>query len=194
MAWSQRQANGDARITMQVSADGLKLERCSACGQRRSAGRLRESADDECRNASHARTSVYAFDLVYRGKLSYVLGRTEDHTIGSIHRDGLDRIHGNDERHWSVMPRRMRVQSVINDAAPPLVSYRHTLTFKARKQRRFRAGSLTVPTFAPFRISKYAVGLNPNDTQNPGKWSNCKSARRTCRCFRWARNHSMEIT
>src|SRR5260370_17153326 len=59
--------------------------------------------------------------------------------------------------------------SVISDSAPPLVSLRHTLDIQGAQASTIAGGSLTVPSFTPFRISKYAIGLNPNDTQNPGQ-------------------------
>src|SRR5260370_10318938 len=59
--------------------------------------------------------------------------------------------------------------SVISDSAPQLVSLRHTLDIQGAQASTIAGGSLTVPSFTPFRISKYASGLNPNDTQNPGQ-------------------------
>src|SRR5258708_36213320 len=64
---------------------------------------------------------------------------------------------------------RLVVNSVISDSAPPLVSLRHTLDIQGAQASTIASGSLTVPSFTPFRISKYAIGLTPNDTKNPGK-------------------------
>jgi len=59
--------------------------------------------------------------------------------------------------------------SQISDAVPPLVSQRHTIDIQGAQASELAAGSLSVPAFTSFRISRYALGLNPNDTQNSGQ-------------------------
>src|SRR6267154_1171000 len=175
MAWSQRQANGDARITMQVSADGLNWGAAPALVD--NGGVPDDYGNPLMTNAGTSLTRGHQF----MPSISFIAGKLtltyyderEDHTIGFYTpktdltgyteiRELMGELVGNAASNAVF-------NSVINDAAPPLVSYRHTLDIQGAQAATISGGSLTVPTFAPFRISKYAVGLNPNDTQNPGQ-------------------------
>src|SRR5216684_3720923 len=175
MAWSQRQANGDARITMQVSADGLNWV---------SAPALVDNGGVPDDYGSPLMTN--AGTLLSRGhqfmpSMSFIAGKVtltyyderEDHTLGFYTpktdltgyteiRELMGELAGN-------AASSLVFNSVISDSAPPLVSLRHTLDIQGAQASMVAGGSLTVPSFTPFRISKYAIGLNPNDTQNPGQ-------------------------
>src|SRR5216683_3104845 len=175
MAWSQRQANGDARITMQVSADGLNWV---------SAPALVDNGGVPDDYGSPLMTN--AGTLLSRGhqfmpSMSFIAGKLtltyyderEDHTLGFYTpktdltgyteiRELMGELAGN-------AASSLVFNSVISDSAPPLVSLRHTLDIQGAQASTIAGGSLTVPSFTPFRISKYAIGLNPNDTQNPGQ-------------------------
>jgi len=175
MAWSQRQANGDARITMQVSTDGLNWG---------SAPALVDNGGVPDDYGSPLMTN--AGTLLSRGhqfmpSMSFIAGKVtltyyderEDHTLGFYTpktdltgyteiRELMGELVGN-------AASSLVFNSVISDSAPPLVSLRHTLDIQGAQASTIVGGSLTVPSFTPFRISKYAIGLNPNDTQNPGQ-------------------------
>src|SRR6267378_2183616 len=175
MAWSQRQANGDARITMQVSTDGLNWG---------SAPALVDNGGVPDDYGSPLMTN--AGTLLSRGhqfmpSMSFIAGKVtltyyderEDHTLGFYTpktdltgyteiRELMGELVGN-------AASSLVFNSVISDSAPPLVSLRHTLDIQGAQASTTVGGSLTVPSFTPFRISKYAIGLNPNDTQNPGQ-------------------------
>ena len=175
MAWSQRQANGDARITMQVSADGLNWSGAPSLVD--NGGVPDDYGNPLMTNAGTSLTRGHQFmpSIAFiAGKLTLTYyDEREDHTIGfytpktdltgyTEMRELMGELPGSPASN-------LVFNSVISDSAPPLVSYRHTLDIQGAQAATISGGSLTVPTFAPFRISKYAIGLNPNDTQNPGQ-------------------------
>ncbi|OLD70751.1 MAG: hypothetical protein AUI45_03705 [Acidobacteria bacterium 13_1_40CM_2_56_11] len=175
MAWSQRQANGDARITMQVSADGLNWGSAPALVD--NGGVPDDYGNPLMTNAGTSLTRGHQF----MPSMSFIAGKVtltyyderEDHTLGFYTpktdltgyteiRELMGELVGNAASN-------LVFNSVITDSAPPLVSYRHTLDIQGAQASVLSAASLTVPSFTPFRISKYAIGLNPNDSQNPAQ-------------------------
>ena len=175
LAWSQRQANGDARITMQVSADGLNWGAAPALVDT-------GAVPDDYGNPlmTNAGTSL-SRGHQFMPSISFIAGKVtltyyderEDHTLGFYTpktdltgyteiRELMGELVGNAASNLVFNP-------VITDSAPPLVSYRHTLDIQGAQASTLAGGSVTVPSFTPFRISKYAIGLNPNDSQNPGQ-------------------------
>jgi len=175
MAWSQRQANGDARITMQVSADGLNWGSAPALVD--NGGVPDDYGNPLMTNAGTSLSRGHQF----MPSMSFIAGKVtltyyderEDHTLGFYTpktdltgyteiRELMGELVGN-------AVSSLVFNSVISDSAPPLVSLRHTLDIQGAQASTIAGGSLTVPSFTPFRISKYAIGLNPNDTQNPGQ-------------------------
>jgi hypothetical protein len=175
MAWSQRQANGDARITMRVSADGLNWG--SAPDLVDNGGVPDDYGNPLLTNASTSLLRGHQF----MPSISFIAGKLtltyyderEDHTLGFYTpktdltgyteiRELMGELVGNAASN-------LVFNSVITDSAPPLVSYRHTLDIQGAQASTLSGGSVTVPSFTPFRISKYAIGLNPNDSQNPGQ-------------------------
>ena len=175
MAWSQRQANGDARITMQVSADGLNWGAAPALVD--NGGVPDDYGNPLMTNAGNLLTRGHQF----MPSMSFIGGKVtltyyderEDHTLGFYTpktdltgyteiRELMGELVGN-------AASSLVFNSVISDWAPPLVSVRHSLDIQGAQASTIAGGSLTVPSFTPFRISKYAVGLNPNDSQNPGQ-------------------------
>jgi len=175
MAWSQRQANGDARITTQVSADGLNWGAAPALVD--NSGVPDDYGNPLMTNAGTSLSRGHQF----MPSMSFIAGKVtltyyderEDHTVGFYTpktdltgyteiRELMGELVGNAASN-------LVFNSVITDSAPPLVSYRHTLDIQGAQASTFSGGSLTVPSFTPFRISKYAIGLNPNDAQNPGQ-------------------------
>jgi hypothetical protein len=175
MAWSQRQANGDARITMQVSADGLNWGSAPALVD--NGGVPDDYGSPLMTNAGTLLTRGHQF----MPSMSFIAGKVtltyyderEDHTLGFYTpktnltgyteiRELMGELAGN-------AASSLVFNSVISDSAPPLVSLRHTLDIQGAQASTIAGGGLTVPSFTPFRISKYAIGLNPNDSQNPGQ-------------------------
>jgi len=174
MAWSERQANGDARITMQVSADGSNWGASALVDN--------GGVADDYGNAllTNAGTSLSRGHQLMPA-ISFIAGKLtltyyderEDHTLGFYTpktdltgyteiRELLGELAGNAASN-------LVFNSVVSDAAPPLISYRHTIDIEGAQASTISGGSLTVPSFTAFRISKYAVGLNPNDSLNPGQ-------------------------
>ncbi len=175
MAWAQRQANGDARITMQVSADGLNWDAAPALVD--NGGVPDDYGNPLVTNAGTSLSRGHQF----MPAISFIAGKLtvtyyderEDHTLGFYTpktdltgyteiRELMGELVGNAASN-------LVFNSVVSDAAPPLVSYRHTIDIEGAQASTSSGGSLAVPSFTPFRISKYAVGLNPNDTTNPGQ-------------------------
>ncbi len=175
MAWSQRQANGDARITMQVSADGSNWGAAPALVDNN--GVPDDYGDPLMTNAGTSLSRGHQF----MPSVSFIAGKLtltyyderEDHTLGFYTpktdltgyteiRELMGELVGNAASNLVFNP-------VITDSAPPLVSYRHTLDIQGAQASTLSGGSVTVPSFKTFRISKYAIGLNPNDSQNPGQ-------------------------
>jgi hypothetical protein len=174
MAWAQRQANGDARITMQVSADGLNWGARAVVDN---GGVPDDYGNPLMTNAGTSLSRGHQF----MPAISFIAGKLtltyyderEDHTLGFYTpkadltgyteiRQLMGELVGNPASN-------LVFNSVVSDAAPPLASYRHTIDIEGAQASTISGGSLNVPSFTPFRISKYAVGLNPNDTMNPGQ-------------------------
>jgi putative Ig domain-containing protein len=171
LAWSQRQASGDARIMMQVSADGSNWSA--------PAGLVDNGAVFDDYGNPFGTISGRGHQLM--PTLSFIAGKVtmtyydqrQDHTLG-IFTPKTD-LTGYTEVRQLVgelianPASNLVFNSAVDDAAPPLTSQRHTIDIQGAQASTLSAGNLILPAFTSFRISRYAMGLNPNDAQNSGQ-------------------------
>ena len=168
LAWSQRQASGDARIMMNVSTDGLSWSSSAALVDN---GAVLDDSGNPFSNLS-GRGHQFMPSLSFSaGKVSLVyLDFREDHTLGFFTvnpdlssytetRQFEGELAGNPGSSLVFNP-------FVSDAAPPLTTRRHTVDVQGAQAAPLPAGSLGVPSFTPFRISRYLFGINPFDTTN----------------------------
>jgi hypothetical protein len=168
LAWSQRQASGDARIMMQVSPDGLNWSSAPALVDN---GPVLDDRGNPFSNLSgHGHQLMPALNFS-AGKLSLVyFDFRQDHTLGfftenpdltsySESRQFEGELIGNPGSSLIFNP-------FVSDAAPPLTTRRHTIDVQGAQASPFPSGATGVPSFAPFRISRYLFGINPFDNAN----------------------------
>jgi len=168
LAWSQRQASGDARIMMTVSADCLNWSASPALVDN---GPVLDDYGNSFSNLSGHGHQLMPSLTFSAGKLSLLyFDFREDHTIGlfSINPDMVSYTETRQfEGELVGNPGSNLVfNSYISDAAPPLTSRRHTVDVQGAQSGTLPTGSLGVPTFTPFRVSRYQFGVNPFDTIN----------------------------
>ncbi len=168
LGWSQRQASGDARIMMQVSPDGLNWTSAPALVDN---GPVLDDNGNPFSNLSghgHQLMPTLSFGA---GKLSLAyFDFREDHTLG-VFTENADLSSYTETRQLEGElignPGSSLVFSpFVSDAAPPLTTRRHTIDVQGAQTSPLPAGAVGVPTFAPFRISRYLFGINPFDSQN----------------------------
>ena len=171
LAWSQRQASGDGRIMMQVTADCTNWSASPALVDN---GPLLDDYGNPFSTISERGHQLMPSLSFIAGKLTLTYyDQRQDHTLG-IFTPKSD-LTGYTEVRQLVgeligSPASSLVfNSQISDAAPPLISNRHTIDIQGAQATELAAGSLSAPAFTSFRISSYAMGLNPNDTQNSGQ-------------------------
>jgi hypothetical protein len=171
LAWSQRQATGDGRIVMQVSRDGLNWPGPPALVDN---GPVYDDYGNPFGTISGRGHQLMPTLSFIAGKLTLTYyDQRQDHTLGIFTpkpdlsgytevRQLVGELIGNPASNAVF-------NSAVNDAAPPLVSQRHTIDIQGAQASTLAAGSLSVPNFTSFRISRYAMGLNPNDAVNAGQ-------------------------
>jgi len=168
LAWSQRQASGDARIMMQVSRDGLDWSAAPALVDN---GPVLDSSGNPFSNLSGRGHQLMPSLSFSAGKLSLVyFDFREDHTLG-VFTENPDLSSYTETRQLEGElvgnpGSNLVFNSFINDAAPPLTTRRHTIDVQGAQASPLASGSLGIPPFAPFRISSYLFGINPFDNQN----------------------------
>lgn len=171
LAWSQRQASGDARIVMQESPDGLNWSSAPALVDN---GPVLDDGGNPFANLSghgHQLMPSLGFSA---GKISLIyFDFREDHTLGLFTplpdlsgyvetRQFEGELVGNPASSAVFNP-------FVNDAAPPLnplTGRRHTIDVQGAQASPIPAGAVGVPNFTPFRISRYLFGINPFDSLN----------------------------
>jgi hypothetical protein len=175
VAWTQRQSNGDAKIMMAVSADGVTW---SGSGTPVDLGQVTDDSGNTFTNLSNpARGHQIMPTLTFnQGKLQLVYyDLRQDHTTGSF--TPLADLSGFSEQ------RRLDgeldpANAAYNPAAVfnPFVSdgnlglgftlsiRRHTIDLQGAQASPAPPGSLLLPNFASFRISRYQFGINPFDS------------------------------
>lgn len=168
LAWSQRQPSGDARIMMQVSPDGLNWSSAPALVDN---GPLLDDNGNPFSNLSgHGHQLMPALSFgAGKVSLAYFDFRA-DHTLGIFTEDPdlssytetrqlEGELAGNPGSSLVFNP-------FISDAEPPLTTRRHTIDVQGAQASPLPAGAIGVPSFAPFRISRYLFGINPFDNPN----------------------------
>jgi hypothetical protein len=175
VAWSQRQANGDARIVMSVSADGVTWP---AAGTPVDLGLVPDDLGNPFPNLSnpsrgHQLMPSLSFNA---GKLMLAYyDLRQDHTLGILtpaadQKSYLEtrQLMGElDPTSASFNPDAV-FNSFISDGpltpATTLTIRRHTIDMEGAQTSPLPAGSLGVPSFTSFRISRYQFGINPFDS------------------------------
>ena len=166
LAWSQRQASGDARIMMQESPDGLNWSSAPAVDN----GPVLDDGGNPFSNLSghgHQLMPSLGFSA---GKISLVyFDFREDHTLGFF--TPLPDLSGYAETRQfeAELPGNPSAvfNSYISDAAPPLTTRRHTIDVQGAQASPLASGAAGVPSFSSFRISRYLFGINPFDISEP---------------------------
>ncbi|HEY6943493.1 MAG TPA: putative Ig domain-containing protein [Candidatus Acidoferrum sp.] len=167
LAWSQRQASGDARVMMQVSADGLNWTSAPALVDN---GPVLDDNGNPFGNLSgHGHQLMPSLNF-NAGKLSLVyFDFRQDHTLGLF--TPLADLSGYTETRQfeGELPGNLGsvFNSYVSDAAPPLTTRRHTIDVQGAQASPLAAGAVGVPNFTPFRISRYLFGINPFDVSEP---------------------------
>ena len=168
LAWSQRQAPGDARIMMQVSADGLNWSFLPALVDD---GPVLDDNGNAFSNLSGRGHQLMPSLNFSAGKLSLVyFDFRQDHTLGFF-TENPDQSSYTETRQFEGElvgnPASSLVfNSFVSDAAPPLTTRRHTINVQGAQASPLPPGSLGVPSFSAFRISRYLFGINPFDNAN----------------------------
>jgi putative Ig domain-containing protein len=168
LAWSQRQASGDARIMMQVSADGLNWTSAPALVDN---GPVLDDNGNAFSNLSGRGHQLMPSLNFSAGKLSLVyFDFRQDHTLGFF-TENPDQASYTETRQFEGElvgdPASTFVfNSFVSDAAPPLTTRRHTVDVQGAQGSPLPTGSLGVPAFSAFRISRYLFGINPFDNAN----------------------------
>jgi hypothetical protein len=175
VAWSQRQANGDARIMMSVSADGLTWP---ASGTPVDLGLVPDDLGNPFPNLSnpsrgHQLMPSLSFNA---GKLMLAYyDLRQDHTLGIFtpaadqksfleSRELLGELDPNSP---SFNPAAVFNPFVSDGPLTPtttLTIRRHTIDVEGAQASPLAAGSLVVPNFTSFRVSRYQFGINPFDS------------------------------
>ncbi|HKW35172.1 MAG TPA: putative Ig domain-containing protein [Candidatus Acidoferrum sp.] len=168
LAWSQRQPSGDARIKMQVSADGLNWSSAPALVDN---GPVLDDNGNAFSNLSGRGHQLMPSLNFSAGKLSLVyFDFRQDHTLGFF-TENADQSSYTETRQFEGElvgdPASTFVfNSFVSDAAPPLTTRRHTVDVQGAQASPLPPGALGVPSFATFRISRYLFGINPFDNAN----------------------------
>ena len=168
LAWSQRQASGDARIMMKVSADCQNWSSAAALVDN---GPVLDDSGNPFSNLSGHGHQLMPSLTFSAGKLSLLyFDFREDHTLGlfTLNPDQSSYTETRQfEGELSGNPGSNLVfNSYESDAAPPLTSRRHTVDVQGGQAAPLASGSLGVPAFTSYRVSRYLFGINPFDTMN----------------------------
>lgn len=168
LAWSQRQPSGDARIMMQVSADGLNWSSAPALVDN---GPVLDDNGNAFSNLSGRGHQLMPSLNFSAGKLSLVyFDFRQDHTLGFF-AENPDQTSYTETRQFEGElvgdPASTLVfNSFVSDASPPLTTRRHTVDLQGAQASPLPPGSLGAPGFSTFRISRYLFGINPFDNAN----------------------------
>ncbi len=175
VAWTQRQANGDARIMMSVSADGVNWP---SAGTPVDLGLVTDDLGNPFTNLSnpsrgHQIMPTLSFNA---GKLTLAYyDLRQDHTLGlfAVSSDLKSYIESRamlgelDSTNPAFNPPAV-FNTFITDgpltSTTTLTVRRHTIDLQGAQASPMSPGSLLVPSFSSFRISRYQFGINPFDS------------------------------
>ena len=168
LAWSQRQASGDARIMMKVSPDGANWSSTPALVDN---GTALDDSGNPFSNLSGRGHQLMPSLSFSAGKVSMAyFDFREDHSLGffTVNPDlGSYTESRQLEGELTGNPASSLVfNSFVSDAAPPLTTRRHTVDVQGAQASPLPSGSTAVPSFTPFQISRYLFGINPFDASN----------------------------
>jgi hypothetical protein len=171
LAWSQRQASGDGRIMMLVSADGQSWSGTPGLVDN---GPVYDDYGNPFSTISGRGHQLMPSLSFIAGKLTMTYyDQRQDHTLGvftpKVDLTGYTEVRQLVGELIGSPASNLVFNPVINDAAPPLASQRHTIDIQGAQASTFSDGNLNAPAFTSFRISRYAMGLNPNDALNSGQ-------------------------
>jgi hypothetical protein len=164
IAVSQRQSNGDGRIVMTVSADGVNWPNAPVPIDNGAVYADDGTPFSNLSGRGHQFMPALDFNAGQLTMVYYDL--RQDHTIGTYTLNGnlngytetrefLDELAGN--------PSNPQVfNSYVDDST--LITRRHDLWVMGTQAMPQAAGILTVPTFNNFRVSRYYYGINPYDS------------------------------
>jgi len=175
VAWSQRQANGDARIVMSVSADGVTWP---AAPTPVDLGLVPDDLGNAFPNLSNPSRGHQLMP-----SLSFTAGKLmlayydlrQDHTLGIFtpapdqksYLESRQLMGELDPTNAGFNPDAV-FNTFISDgpltATSTLTIRRHTIDMEGAQASPQPAGILTVPSFTSFRISRYQFGINPFDS------------------------------
>ncbi len=164
LAVSQRQSNGDARIAMAVSADGLDWPSSLTPIDNGAVNGDDGTPFSNLSGRGHQVMPALSFNA---GKLTLVYyDLREDHSIG-LFQPKSDSDGYNESRELvaelSSDPANPQVfNDYIDDAT--VTSRRHTIDVQGAQAAPLPTGLLTVPSFNTFRVSRYQYGINPYDS------------------------------
>lgn len=173
VAWTQRQANGDAKIMMAVSADGVTW---SGSGTGVDLGQVNDDNGNPFPNLSTRGHQVMPNLSFNAGKLTLVYyDLRQDHTTGIF--SPLPDLTGFSEQkrlEAELDPGNpaFNLNAVFNPfitdgnlgAGLTLTIRRHTIDLQGAQASPAASGSLVLPSFSSFRISHYQFGINPFDS------------------------------
>ncbi|HEU4416823.1 MAG TPA: putative Ig domain-containing protein, partial [Candidatus Angelobacter sp.] len=175
VAWSQRQVNGDARIVMSVSADGVSWP---SAGTPVDLGLVPDDLGAPFPNLSnpsrgHQLMPSLSFNA---GKLMLAYyDLRQDHTLGIFtaaadeksYLESRQLLGELDPTSASFNPDAVFNPFITDGPQTPtttLTVRRHTIDMEGAQSSPMPAGSLVIPSFTSFRISRYQFGINPFDS------------------------------
>ncbi len=175
VSWSQRQSNGDARIMMSVSGNGLTW---SGSGTPVDLGLVADDSGNSFTNlANPSRGHQIMPTLTFNaGKLMLVYyDLRQDHTLGVFTltpdltsytetRKLLGELDPSDPNYNPAAVFNSYMTDGANGVGATLTIRRHTIDLQGAQTSPAAGGSLLVPSFSSFRISRYEFGVNPFDS------------------------------
>jgi hypothetical protein len=175
VSWSQRQSNGDARIMMSVSANGVNWP---GSGTPVDLGLVADDHGNPFTNmANPSRGHQIMPTLTFNaGKLMLVYyDLRQDHTLGVFTltpdftaytetRKLLGELDPSDPNYNPAAVFNSFMTDGANGVGATLTIRRHTIDLQGAQTNPAAAGSLVVPSFNSFRISHYQFGVNPFDS------------------------------
>lgn len=175
VSWSQRQSSGDARIMMSVSANGVNWP---GSGTPVDLGLVADDNGNPFTNlANPSRGHQIMPTLTFNaGKLMLAYyDLRQDHTLGIFTltpdltgytetRKLLGELDPSDPNFNPAAVFNSFITDGANGVGNTLTIRRHTIDLQGAQTSPAAAGSLVVPSFNSFRISRYQFGVNPFDS------------------------------
>ncbi len=168
LAWTQRQANGDARIMMQVGLVGIPIPSPAVVDN----GPVLDDNGHPFTNLSGRGHQIMPSLTFNAGKLMMIYyDLRQDHTIGQFTSLANDTGYSEARLFEGELSSADNADpDVFNfwvqDAAPPLMVRRHTIDVQGAQATPNAPLNLAVPAFSAFRIAHYQFGINPYDNSS----------------------------